>query len=535
MNSPGSRDSVGPVLAAPGQVPRHSSLPGLVVLCGALALVIASIASIAAVLPAIGQSTGATQGELAWIADSSTVVFAGLLLPFGALGDKYGRRRVLSYGLVVFAGATLAGPVFDSPHALIVSRALAGVGAAMVMPATLSLITGSLRGAAQDRAVGLWAAIVAVGGATGLVGAGVALEFSDWRGTFYASAAVAGLLLLAMPLAPESAELGQPRFDLAGALTSAAAIGLGVFGILEAPAHGWDSWNVGLSLAAGLALFVVFIVAELKVANPLLDIRMFRSRPALAGTLSLGAQFAGMYAFLFLGLQYLQLVQGRSALDAAAMMAAICVTVLPLSLVSSALVTRFGLRVVMTLGMLAMVPAFALMQNVGVDGVGAYLTAVILCGATFGLCGPPATTAILRSAPANKQGVASGINDAAREVGASLGIAVSGSLLASGYANHLGPAAGALPEPAREQVHGSLAAALEATTRLGPAGRPALAEAQHAFLSGMHISFGVCAVFSAVAAIAVAAIAPGRSTIVAPPVAVADEQEPQPRHRPSRL
>lgn len=490
-------------------VRSRESLVALAVLCGALTLVIGSMSSLSVALPVIGQSTDATQGDLTWIVDAYAVTFAGLLLPAGALGDKYGRRRMLFLGLLIFGVASLAGPLFGTPGALIAVRALSGVGAALAMPATLSLIATTVRDEDQDRAVGLWAGVATIGGALGIVFAGAVLEVGDWDAIFYASAATAGLLCLACRWVPESSEADQPRFDAWGAATSAGAIGLIVFGINEAPAHGWGSAPVGGCLAAGAVLAVVFVRVELRVTNPLLDMRIFRSRPVLIGTITLAVLFAVMFAFFFVIMQYLQLIQGRSALGSGLAVIPMAVTIIPLSLAAPRLVARAGLRVVTVLGLLCLVAACLLLATIGSGGSVAFLVAVLLMGASLGLCITPATIAILHSVPNNKKGVASAINDAAREVGAAFGIAVAGTLLATGYSRHLGGATEALPEPARAQSRGSLAGAYEAASRLGPAGRPALEDAQSAFLSGMHLAFFALAVFLVISAVAILTFAPG--------------------------
>lgn len=501
-----SRGRAVTVLATPAS-------PGvsLVVLCGSLALVMGAMSSVATAVPEIGRATGATQGELTWIVDAYALVFAGLLLPCGALGDRYGRRRVLTWGLLVFAGASVLAPVGDDPHLLIVARGLAGLGAALVMPATLSLITTTMRGSAQERAVAVWVATATLGGSLGVVFSGLVLEFSDWRAIFYISAGAAGLLALAAVLVGESLEPGQPRMDLTGALTSAAAIGLVVFGINEAPRHGWGSAIVWGALLGGLAMGLAFVAVEHRLVHPLLDIRIFRSRRVLAGSVALTVAFGAVYGIFFLSMQYLQLIEGQTPLEAGSMMLPFGVTMIPASILAPRLVKWLGLRVVFGLGMVPMTVACVLFARVDGGEVELYLFAILLLGVSLGLVVTPATVAILRSVPSAKQGVASAVNDAVREVGAALGIAVVGSLLATGYSRELGPATDALPEPARGVAEGSLAGALQLGSELGPAAAPAVAEARVAFLSGMHGAYVVCAILIALCAAVIAAVAPGRT------------------------
>jgi Na+/melibiose symporter-like transporter len=271
-------------------------------------------------------------------------------------------------------------------------------------------------------------------------------------------------------------------------------------------------------LAAGLLFFLAFIALELTREHPLLDIRIFRSRWVLTGSLTLLAIFGVLFAFFFLSMQFQQLVEGRSALVSGLLVLPAACTLVPLSLVAPAMAVRLGLRAVTLLGLLPLMVGLGLMATMEAGDWVVFEIALLLMGAGFGLCITPATVAILRSVPAAKQGVASAVNDAVREVGAALGIAVAGSLLATGYTRNLGPAVDALPESARHAVEASLAGALEVQARLGPAAGPAITEARAAFVSGIHTSFFACTVFTVVCAVAVAVAAPGRVRPTAEPV-----------------
>jgi EmrB/QacA subfamily drug resistance transporter len=482
----------------------------LTVLCLALTLVMGSMTSVAVALPDIARSTGASQRELTWIVDSYTLAFAGLLLPCGALGDRFGRRRMLTVGLLIFGAASVLAPVGDDPMTVIAARAVCGLGAALVMPATLSLITTTMGDAIQERAVGIWVATCTLGGALGLVFAGAVLAVSDWRAVLVASSVAAVFVALASGLARESKDPERHRFDLAGAVTSAAAIGLVVFGINEAPTHGWTSAPVGSCLVGGVLFFLAFMALELSREHPLLDVRIFRSRYVLAGSLTLVGIFVVLFAFFFLTMQFLQLIEGRTPLRAGLTVLPAAFALVPFSLLAPLIAARLGLRLTTTLGLVPLAGGLFLMSTIDQGESGKFFLALELMGAGFGMCITPATVAILGSVPAAKQGVASAVNDAVREVGAALGIALSGSLLASGYSDHLGPAVAALPEPARGAAEASLAGALEVQAQIGPAAGPAVAEARDAFLTGIQTSFLACAAFIAVCVVAVAIGAPGR-------------------------
>lgn len=495
--------------AAGGSLARENQPLALGVLCVALATVVGSMTSLTVALPDIGRATGASQSQLTWIIDAYTVAFAGLLLPCGALGDRHGRRRTLIGGLLLFAAACVLGTVGEDPLLLALTRGLAGLGAALVMPSTLSLITTTMRRETQARAVGVWVSTATLSGALGFVFAGLVLEYSSWRAILYISALVAALTALLGWTVRESADTDPPPFDLVGAALSALSIGLVVFGILEAPAHGWSSGIVVAAVLSGVLCALGFAAVEWRRAHPLLDLRIFRSRSVLVASVELVALFALIFGFFFLSVQLLQLLEGQSALRAGLMLMPMAIPMIPLSPAAPALVDRFGLRVVTAWGLIPMAGAFALLATMDKGETGRFVVAVVLFGVTLGLCITPATVAILGSVPAAKHGVASAVNDAAREVGAALGIAVVGSLLATGYSHHLGPAVGALPEAYRKAAERSYSGALHAHELMGPAANPALAEAEQAFQSGMHGAFLACAIFTAVTAVLVGIFAPG--------------------------
>jgi EmrB/QacA subfamily drug resistance transporter len=489
----------------------NNPIVGLVVICGALAMAMGAMTSLASALPDIGHATGATQGQLTWVIDGYALAFAGLLLPCGALGDRFGRRRALVWGLLIFAVASVLGPIGADPTVLIATRLLAGVGAALIMPATLSLITTTMAGAAQERAVGLWVSTATLGGALGLVFSGLVLEFADWGAILYISAAAsAGMAVLAR-LVGESADPEQRPFDVVGAVLSATAIGGIVFGINQAPSHGWASWFVWTAVATGALLALAFALVELRRRHPLLDIRIFRNRALLTGSLALVALFAVLFGFFFLIMQYLQLIEGKTPLVSGLCLLPCIITMSPLALSAPALVARFGLRCITALGFVAAAVGMLLMAQLADGDLRLYFLALLIVGAAFGVCMTPATVAILRSVPESKQGVASAVNDAVREVGAALGIAVVGSLLATGYSRGLGPAVHALPGPARSAAEASLGGALNVRAQLGPSAGPALAEAHAAFLSGLHAAFYACSIFTGVVVVAVVIAAPGRA------------------------
>ncbi|MFJ9779359.1 MFS transporter [Amycolatopsis sp. NPDC101161] len=445
-------------------------------MCTAVGLVIAMVTIVNAALPALAADTGASQAEQTWIVDVYTLVLAALVLPAGALGDRYGRRGVLVAGLLVFA-VGCAAPVFlDTSTWLIVARAVTGFGAAMIMPATLSIITASFPAQRRGRAIGIWAAVAGVGGLGGLVLAGVLLQHFSWHSVFLGPAVLSVVLVAASLTVPTSRDRHPHAFDVAGAVLSALAIGAVVYGILRVADLGWGDGVVLGSIAGGLVLGVLFVVYELRRPSPLLDVRLFGNAAFAAGSVSVTVQFTAAFGMFFALAQYLQLVQGYSALKSGLALWPVAVSLFPLSLASAPLVRRFGLRVVTCAGLAVVVVGMVLIGQLDAgSGYVALAIAVCVLGAGIGVTAPAATSAILDNVPSSQYGVASAVNDATREIGAALGIALVGSVLSAAYTDSIRSATASLPPQAREAAEGSLAGALAVDAHLAPAARAAFA------------------------------------------------------------
>lgn len=483
----------------------------LVVVCSGVALVIAAMAALNSALPAIALDTGASQGQLTWIIDSYTLTLAALLLPAGALGDRYGRRGVLLAGLGVIAAASL-GPVWlDSPTWLITFRAVAGLGAAFVMPATLSLLTATFPPEHRSRGVAIWAGVAAIGGIAGMLVSGLMLEHWPWQSIFVGfSVGAVGLFAVTWTIPPSRAA-HPPRMDLPGAFLSVGAVGGFVLGMLEGPLRGWTDPLPLAALTVAAVCGVLFVVVELRRSEPLLDVRLFRNRGFGAGSLSMTLQFLASFALFFLIVQYMQLVLGYSPLMSGIALAPMVIPVLTMSLIVPWLLPRVGLRWLSVVG-LAMtgVGMFAFAQ---VDADSSYwLTVCCLMIYAFGLglCTAPATSAIVENTPDDKQGVASAVNDTTREVGAAIGIALAGSVLAATYGREIAPAVDAVPDAAKEPVGSSLASALEVAKLAGPQGEQLADFARDAFMAGMSDAAHVLGAVLVVAAVAVGFCAPSR-------------------------
>jgi EmrB/QacA subfamily drug resistance transporter len=435
-----------PAGAAPVRTRAILAVVGL-----SLMAVISAVSGLNVALPAMARETGATQSELTWIVDAYTVVFAGLLFFAGALGDRFGRRRLLAIGLFIFGSAAAAGLVVSDPTALIVVRAAMGVGAAAIMPTTLSVITTSFPEAERPRAIGVWVGIAGGGAILGLFASALLLEWFSWQSFFALNVLLSVVALLGVvAVVPDSVDAEPPALDVVGAILSLVTVAALVFGIIEGPAQGWmDPVTLG-SLALGLLAGALFIWWELRQEHPLLDPRLFRLRGFSAGSLSLTIQFFAAFGFFFIVLQYLQFVTGRSALEAALAMLPLPFVLIPTARNAPRLAQRIGFRWVAPTGLLAMALGFFLLSRLDVDTpYWFFVIGVLLFGVGMGLAGTPATTALTSSLPMAKQGVASAMNDTTREVGSAFGVAILGAVLNQSYRDALAPSVQDLPRLGR--------------------------------------------------------------------------------------
>lgn len=486
----------------------------LAVTCSAVALVVAAMAALNTALPDMARETGASQNQLTWIVDGYTLTLACLLLPAGALGDRYGRRGLMMFGLLIFAVASTVPVLMDTPSWIIGSRAVAGIGAAFVMPATLSLLTAAFPPAQRGRAVGIWAGVSGSGAIAGLLISGALLERWSWHSIFISLAVVSAAILVAGFTIASSRDASATPLDLPGTVLIAASVGLFVLGMIEAPARGWlDPFVLGL-LVGGLAAAAAFAVVELRTEHPLLDVRLFGNRAFGSGALSLLLQFLGVLGLFYFAVQYLQLVLDYSPLQSALALAPIAAPVILLSVISPLLVPRVGLRILGSSGVAILGLGILLMVRLDAHSSYAEVAVPLLVAALgLGLCSAPATAAIMENTPDEKQGVGSAVNDAAREIGSAVGVALAGSILAAGYSHHVQPAVDAVPEIAKEPVSSSLAAALHVADLAGPQGEQLAAFARESFLEGMHEASIALACILFASAVFLALWAPGRKSV----------------------
>lgn len=472
-------------------------------------------------LPTISRQLGATGSQLQWVVDAYIVVFAGLLLTAGTLGDRLGRRRLLLAGLGVFGVASMATVLVTSPDQLIAVRAVMGLGGALLMPATLSLITNMFSDAERPRAIATWAAVAGAGMVLGPIVGGALLEIFNWNAIFLVNVPIVALGIVGtLWLVPESRDELPSRIDVVGAILSIIGVATLVFGIIEAPGAGWGSSETMVRIGAGLGLILVFGIWELHQREPMFDIRLF-GRPGFGAT-SLAetvAHFA-LVGATFALTQYLQFVWGQKPLQAGLSMLPIAVGVIAGSVVASRLLSRIGARYLISGGMAGISASLLIISRLTVDSPYiVFAAALIVMSLGMGLAMAPATDLIMGAVDKARAGVGSATNDTTRELGSALGVAVFGSIVSSGYRDGLGwrladlpGGVAGLPPAAGAAVRDSIGSASLAASQLpGETGKAVIEAARQAFVAGMSTSAIVGSVVVAIGAVIVLAWLPGRT------------------------
>jgi MFS family permease len=480
--------------------------------CAGVAVIIGLTAGAIALLPDIGRDLGATQTELQWIGDSYPVLVAALLLPAGALLDRYGRRRGMTLGLVVLAAGLLVTAAGDTVTVVVAGRCLAGVGAALVFPGTLATMTAVLPAHHRRMAVALWAVSVIVGGVLGLLLCTVATELVGWEAAFLAFAVITGaLVVLTVAVVPETRDEERRPIDVVGALTSVGGIGSITLAVTEGPVHGWGSPVPVVGLLVGVALLAAFVAWELRTAHPLLDVRLFADGRFGAASTALFVMFFAHFALFFLAFQYLGYVQGYSTLHSALVLIPPVVGFV-LTPFSPYLAQRFGRRRVIVTGLLITASggvAAVAMPALGSEGYWTFAIAATLIWGGMGMSMAAPTEMIIEAVPAAQQGVASAVNDLARELSAAFGIAIAGSAFNTAYRSSVGDAAG-LPPGSREVVLDSPATALGSPATAGD--DVVVAAVRDGVVAGWQLSFVLVTVVVLLGAAVVARRAPRADT-----------------------
>ncbi|HMG42625.1 MAG TPA: DHA2 family efflux MFS transporter permease subunit [Acidimicrobiales bacterium] len=491
--------------------PRRRRLV-MAAVCAALVAVVAGVSGLNVAQQAIALDLGASQSQILWAINGYTVALAALLMPVGAIGDRWGRKPVLLGGLGVFALGNVVAALANNPELLISGRVIAGAGAAMVMPVTLSVITASFPEEARGSAVGVWAGFAGVGGIIGLLTSAVIIDDLTWPWLFVlpvAMAVVAGLLTFAV--VPNSQERGPGRFDVAGSVLSVLAVGGIVLGIHEGPERGWTDPLAAAGLAIGIVGLVGFIAWELRTAHPLLDVRVFANRALSAGILALATVFGIMFGIFLTLMQFMQAVLGYSAIRGAVGLLPMALVMMSLSPLAPKVSRRVGLRNMLVAGALLVGLGLVVMAElVDTSNYWSIVPGLMLTAVGLAATMTPATTAITESLSRGQQGVASALNDTSREIGGALGIALMGSLFNSQYRAQIGDVASSLDPTQGRLVEEGIAGATKVAQGMGQDGLPILTAAREALVDAWASSMWIGAGIAVVAAGLVIALSLGK-------------------------
>ncbi|MDH6516409.1 EmrB/QacA subfamily drug resistance transporter [Streptomyces sp. SAI-135] len=455
----------------------------LLVLCLSLLIIVMANTALTVAAPDMTEDLGLSSADLQWVIDGYTVPYAALMLLFGAIGDKYSRRGALLLGLGVFGAGAVFGFYADSATTVIAARAIMGFGAAMIMPATLSLLAATFPRRERAKAITAWTATSGVAIAAGPLVAGALLENHAWTSTFLINVPVAAVAFVAaLVLVPPSRAADRGRIDYVGGLLSVVWIGALVYMIIEGPHFGWHAKALGAAAVAvvGLALFVLW---ELRHPRPVVDVRRFTDRGFAGSNLAVALFFLAVFGAFYYLTQHLQFVLGYTALETGLRMLPLAGAVFAGSALTGFLTPRLGMKWTVTAGMVGGTAALALLTRIDASAsYGDLVAPLVILGLAIGLALSPATDAIMGAFPESELGVGGAVNDTSIELGGSLGIAILGSLLATSYSDHLSDATAgsALPASTLHTAQDSVGAGYTVAQGLGEKARQVAAQAAQA-------------------------------------------------------
>lgn len=435
----------------------------LAVLCLSLVLIVANNSSLNVNLPVLQRALGSSNSGLQWLVDAYSLVFAGLLLPAGALADRYGRKTSLQLGLLVFGLASCTAMFCSSTGQVIACRAVMGAGAAFIMPGTLSILTNVFPPDERGKAIAIWAGFAGFGGVLGPMASGYLLDHFYWGSAFFVNLPIIALALGAgLFLVPNSKHPADTILDPAGVALVVSGLLLLLYGIIDGPETGWLAPKTVVSLIAGAVLLVAFVGWELRTVHPMLDVRLFRNRNFAVGSGTITLQYFALYGLFFIFAQYLELSKGFAPLKTAVSLLPIGILMMVGAPMSAPMVRRVGPRIVVGTGLLLTATGLLILSSATpTTSIGVLVAAEILIGLGIGQTTAPSTTLIISSVRTSKSGVGSAVNDVSRELGGALGIAVLGSILNTAYRSRIGPRLPrGLPTPVVADAHRSVTDAL---------------------------------------------------------------------------
>ncbi len=519
--APGHNSHSAQPIAAPAESAPHGRWATLAVLCITLLIISLDNTVLNVALPTIVRDLGASSSQLQWMVDAYAVLFAGLLLSLGALGDRVGRKWVFMSGLVVFGAGSTFAAWSGSPDRLTMARAVMGVGAAALMPCTLSILTNVFP-AEKDRAraIGLWSGTAGAGVAFGPILGGFLLAHFWWGSVFLVNVPItlAGLTA-AIWFVPNSRNPSSTRPDPVGAILSIVGLGSLLWGIIEAPSRGWSSPWIAGSLAAAVVLIGLFVTWERRSDHPMLPLRFFGNRRYSAAIATLGLVLFALLGVFFLMTQYLQFVLGFSPLEAGIRVAPVALALLLIAPISAVGARRIGTKVVVVAGLALIALGLILLAQTSLPA--SYADCVIpfmVLGVGVALALAPCTESVMGSLPREEAGVGSATSDTSMQVGGALGVAVLGTALSLRYQRLVGPLVTRAPAAAQAAIKGSIGGALAVARRAPTAEGAALAAlARRSFVSGMDLALVIGAGVVGAAALVVLLVLPNRGSDASPP------------------
>ena len=473
----------------------------LATMCLSLVLIVATVSSVNVAIPSLaGSELKPSDTQILWIVDAYALVFAALLLPAGALGDRFGRKGALQIGLVIFAVASATCAFMTSVTPLIICRAVMGIGAALIMPSTLSLLQSCFPRRERTKAIAMWAGFAGAGGAIGPILGGSLVEHFWYGSVFFVAAPIAIIAFISSTiLAPASREAQSGSLDFTGAGLSIVGFGALLAAIIEGPELGWSDPLVVLGFAVAAVCLTGFVLFERRTEHPMLDMAFFKNRRFAMGALGITMTFLAMFAMFFVLTQYLQYVKGYSPFSAGLRGLPFAVTMIAVSPRAPLIAAKLGAKRAVAGGMALLTIGLVLMSFVQRDTSYLYVVVcLVIIAAGVGSAMPSLSSGIVQSVPMHKAGVGSAVNDTTREVGGAVGIAVIGSVVNSIYRSNIGAAVAQLPAEAQAQAKDNIAKALRISDGMdalvGPGASAKMrAAVQQAFVDGTHVALRLAA------------------------------------------
>ncbi len=458
------------------------------VLCLSLLIVIIGNTSLNVALPTLARELDASTSSLQWMVDSYALIFAGMLFTAGTLGDRFGRKGALQFGLVLFLAGALFASMSDTSGQVIAARAIMGLAAAFVMPSTLSILTNVFPAHERTQAIAIWAGVSGAGAAIGPIASGWLLEHFWWGSVFLVNLPVIGIALVSgAMLVPRSKDPGDHPIDVPGAALSIVALSSLVYGIIEGPHNGWTSTATLGAFALSAVAIAMFVWRESSTIHPMLDLKLFRDRRFSVASGGMIMTFFAMFGTFFLMAQYLQLVLGYSPLESGLLQLPVAFIIMGVAPQVPRFVRRYGSAVVVPVGLTSVATGLALLTRLQVDSsLANFFVAMVPLATGMAISMTPLTSLIMSSVPLGRAGVGSAMNDTTRELGGALGVAVLGSIVTSQYASGISSDIAGLPEQVRGAAESGLTGALQVGAQIGgDQGAALIGAARQAFVDGL--------------------------------------------------